>query len=979
MNSNRTWVSTKVAGIFSLVLVLTGINGVRAGELPLRQYGLDAGLVQLQINVITQDSRGFIWTGTMGGINLFTGAEVYSFTHKNGLKNEQVHYLGEITPDTMWIGTKGGLGYLPLISTDSIFWIENSSAYEIRALVRFHDQIYVSTFYNGVKRLHGNRLESVARSGLPDNTTILDIAEWRDSLWVATDQGLYKWHNDYFEPTPVHSYVTRLKSSPEGLWYGSANGLGVYQEGRYRTILTNKIITDIYVRDGEVIASLYYTGFARYRLQGDQAPLVFSRSQGLPDTYFRSIFTDRQGSIWLGTDGVGLVQVLPYHFEGFTKKSGLNNTKINSITRWGRNLLVATEGGVYVSTDHKTFSPIEGVGLKPVLFVHPWPDNRLLVAVEGQTLLYQRDGNGHYRESERLLNSTTLDMETFRDTIWLATSSGLWRLYHGKWRAYPVESGFSSNECHALAILKDGILVATDRGANFVHHNQLQVWQPGQMIWDVAVDSRDRAYLATDKGLLVVDSTGRRIGYYGLEEGLPGDAIHSVTVLADSNVWMGTNQGVVNFTGTEFHLFDHADGLPCDEMNNHAIYADTDGIWIGGINGLTHFPQTIQSRDHSLQIEPYQFLENDRLVSAWRSSYPHNPPTLTVKLGAPDFLIDQIEFRYKYLNRPGDWVNLGANPDLKVGTLFPGDYQIAVQARKLDTPPWGKTFHLPSLTIRLPVYLRWDFLAGVLILSVLLFSGLTYAGVRYKHERETMKRQKDEIALAREFNSQISEIALARTAKKFKLSLDSYALKEFSGDFYYTFRSVGNRFCVILGDVSGSGLETSYMNGFLKMSLSSQDWQNMTLTKWLREINRALHRLPKTGLNVALSTYVVQEELDEVYCMTAGNPQPFLIKANHVPRLLPVKLSPPLGVFPDCEPHWYTHHIKPGEILGLHSDGLRFNYSKLARGNSVTLDADTALSAPAIVHTLKQNKWLLRNMDDWTILTLYYLPRKRKR
>ncbi len=76
---------------------------------PYHQYTLRDGLPQMQITDLFQDSRGYLWAGTKGGLTCFNGGKFVSFTRQEGLTND---YIFDITEDfcgNIWFSTSAGL------------------------------------------------------------------------------------------------------------------------------------------------------------------------------------------------------------------------------------------------------------------------------------------------------------------------------------------------------------------------------------------------------------------------------------------------------------------------------------------------------------------------------------------------------------------------------------------------------------------------------------------------------------------------------------------------------------------------------------------------------------------------------------------------------------------------------------------------------------------------------------------------------
>ncbi len=95
---------------FILFTVVLGIRGfAQFTHPPYHQYTLRDGLPQMQVMSIFQDSRGYIWTGTKGGVGFFDGEKFTSFKKKDGLANEYINVFAEDDRKRVWIGTRDGL------------------------------------------------------------------------------------------------------------------------------------------------------------------------------------------------------------------------------------------------------------------------------------------------------------------------------------------------------------------------------------------------------------------------------------------------------------------------------------------------------------------------------------------------------------------------------------------------------------------------------------------------------------------------------------------------------------------------------------------------------------------------------------------------------------------------------------------------------------------------------------------------------
>src|SRR4030095_17266499 len=96
---------------FSFVLFIS--TTCCAQNLRFEHIGTRDGLSQSNVNCIFQDSRGFIWVGTRGGLSRYDGYKFivyrYRVTDSSSLSDDFVADIAEDDSGDLWIATKNGL------------------------------------------------------------------------------------------------------------------------------------------------------------------------------------------------------------------------------------------------------------------------------------------------------------------------------------------------------------------------------------------------------------------------------------------------------------------------------------------------------------------------------------------------------------------------------------------------------------------------------------------------------------------------------------------------------------------------------------------------------------------------------------------------------------------------------------------------------------------------------------------------------
>lgn len=141
------------------------------------------------------------------------------------------------------------------------------------------------------------------------------------------------------------------------------------------------------------------------------------------------------------------------------------------------------------------------------------------------------------------------------------------------------------------------------------------------------------------------------------------------------------------------------------------------------------------------------------------------------------------------------------------------------------------------------------------------------------------------------------------------------------GDFYDLVRLPGNKACVVMGDVSGKGVEAASVSAAVKTALAAYSWQGLTPAHMVGLLNDFL--LGFSRLETFATLFVGCIDLNEAtltYC-SAGHPPAMLIRA-HTSDIIPLSVqSGVVGAFHDMHYQNGVIELDTRDILLLYTDG----------------------------------------------------------
>ncbi len=285
-----------------------------------------------------------------------------------------------------------------------------------------------------------------------------------------------------------------------------------------------------------------------FRFDGIQFTVFDKRNlPGLESNGFHELVESPDGTLWIGTQGSGLMRFRDGEFVPLPEAARTRHTV--------RSIEIEADGSLWFGTrDHGAYR-FDGSRLSKV-------------------------------EHPTLSDATVRDILRDRDdNLWFATErSGLVRLKDGIFSVYDAGSGLVSDAVTALCEGRDGALwIGTEEGLSALR-GELFFTAAAELgrisIFHVYRDDYDQLWLTTEQGLFRGNDGG-----FELLEYLQGEPLRSTSAIAFSRegaVWLATfADGLFHLQEGKFTNYSQANGLATQRVNS--IYQTPDGeVLVGG-------------------------------------------------------------------------------------------------------------------------------------------------------------------------------------------------------------------------------------------------------------------------------------------------------------------------------------------------------------------------------------------------------------
>ncbi|GEL11101.1 Two component regulator propeller [Flavobacterium glycines] len=659
--------------IIWLLIFISHLSFAQYSNLKFENFDTNKGLSSSTSVEIFQDSDGFLWFGTIDGLDKYDGYEFEIYrpviNDIHSISNNRINAIKEDSKGYLWVGTSNGL---------NVFDKKSQKFYRIN--------------------LYKNKIESL---GLKEEINSLLFDKKNNLLWVGTKNGLLKIDLDSAN-TPSFSNLkfTRYTNNPKDK----------------KSIDNNNVTNIIQDKKGNTWIGTEGSNLHRYNFKTntfDRVNIVFEPNQYL-DHLPKQILLDKDGHFWIGNNLSHL-----YLFD-------INKNTFKKIAPVSQNIPVFhlyqdKKGTVWVSTDGSGLYLLDkNKGLIQHLMQNPddpfsLPNNQPSKVLEDKEGIYWiasynkginklalfKSSFGHhfYKANSNNGLSTRIAQSVIEDSkqrIWIGTDGGGLDLFNDKNGSFTHFKSIAGNpnslSSNKILYLLEGdsndLWVCTwDGGLNRFNTESGQVKRyennPGNpfsigqnTVWCAAKDNQKRLWLGTStSGLNLFDAETEKFYQYknvlNKPKSLLSNFVFSLFVDSKNRLWVGTSLGLcyvkLNNLTSRIPKSINFEEIKIKNIQGNRINHITEdykgNIWVGSDMGLYELDINLKlkhsySSKNGLPNNLVVGLQEDNNKSIWISTKSGlsllNPRTQNIKNFNVHDGLQGLEFQSKSIAKTFD-------------------------------------------------------------------------------------------------------------------------------------------------------------------------------------------------------------------------------------------------------------------------------------------------------------------------------------
>ena len=571
------------------------------------------------------------------------------------------------------------------------------------------------------------------------------------------------------ETFPVGGYTISIDSAGV-VWFGDrTRGFVRREDGR--EVVDRKtpgdVLKETYIlRSGEKWV-LMPNGI---RVISDSAERILKEIGGIYFSEITTVFEDREGIIWLGKEGGGLIRLKKKLAEALSEVNGFpaDNVLCGLEDRGGKVWVGTWESGLLRSnSSSRSFSRVAlPNGVSSIYTLCESRNGGIWAGSWGSGLYKIRDGHVH-QFSKGIVNSSTSIVSVVEDArggLWVGTSNDGIEYFNGtEEKVWNSSTGWPFNRVNAILCGRNGDtwITISAGGVVRISNGVTTVFKKGSGLNDNSAsplyeDADGVIWVGTNRGL--ARWKDGKFSFVSEEQGLFDGIIAQIIEDDFGDLWIGAIHGIYRVRKQELNdaadgkipvvqcfTIGKEDGMPVEETaggGTPRCWKTTDGrLWFSTSRGVVVIdPRTVTSNPYppNVIIEK-AWIENRPAALQKSLTLLPGQTKIELQFTGTNFAAPQkIRFKYFLEGFEKEWNDAGTLRLARYTNLDPGTYRFQVIAAN-SAGIWNEKGASVDVVVLPPFYGTWWF--RMIVIGLFFVTGPVIYGVRIRYLKREREKQ----------------------------------------------------------------------------------------------------------------------------------------------------------------------------------------------------------------------------------------------
>jgi len=588
------------------------------------------GLSQSEVYSFLKDKQGFIWIGTLDGLNRYDGYKITKYNvglnKYNSLSNNTIHSLAEDLNGRIWIGTDDGLNVLNTVN-QQLFEIKLPITSKIFIKI-FHllvdkTQLWISTNQGlFLADISSDNFETIERNTIKlkkignidiENYSIYNTIQLTNGIYCCgLGSSMITFHFDKLKKKcipitlcPEFSSIGAshiIEDKNNNLWFSNVN---IAESGLYRfniesaklthftksnsELSSNRISAMALDTIGNVWLGTIDNGLIRINAENTSAkdlPVdIFKNNiydtKSINSNLIYSLFVSADNQLWIGTigSGVNFLNLKQKSFNHYFIPPSDNDKSVHS--NFIRSVFLDNNNCLWIGTHNNGLFLLNrrtgqykkiGLDTQVIFNIEYFDSNSLFVCTSTGTYLVNL--NGRITPVGNINRACFYSKKVSPDIVFVGGILGLYRLQFKNKKVMRTDNYDSRNS----------VMKISYENCRFLHYDKL----------------RNKLWVGTEGGGLNIITLNNvfepiKCAIYKKENNtLSCNYIRCICQTDENTFWIGTHLGLnrCNYTNNSANLvfkrYYMDDGLP-NNMIQSITFDNKNILWIASNSGLTRF------------------------------------------------------------------------------------------------------------------------------------------------------------------------------------------------------------------------------------------------------------------------------------------------------------------------------------------------------------------------------------------------------